>query len=99
MAYFMRQLVKRIVKRSVSLGAHAHDCIVSKAKVNVIRRIVSVECVGTARKWERKNKNMVILLKWNASQLCSVEFRCKIDGTSEKAVPLCRCFVNDISII
>lgn len=53
MAYFMQQLVKRIVKRSVFLDAHAHDCIVSKALVNVIRIIVSVECVGIAEKLKR----------------------------------------------
>lgn len=47
---FMRQLVKRIVKCSAFSDAHDRDCIVSKAKVNVIRRIVSAECVGTARK-------------------------------------------------
>lgn len=96
----MRQLVKRIVKCSVSLGAHARDCIVSKAKVNVIRRIVSVECVRIARKWERKNKKHGHSIEMeHTPSYAWWNFVFKIDETSEKAVPLCRCFVNDISII
>lgn len=82
MAYFMRQLVKRIVKCSVSLDAHGHDCIVSKAKVNVIRRIVSVECVRIAR--NERTKNMVILLKWNTLSTARWNFTVKLMGQVKK---------------
>lgn len=71
-AYFMQQLVKRIVKCSVFLGVHAHDCIVSKASVNVIRIIVSVECVGIAEKLERIKKNIVIFIELTQTQLNSM---------------------------
>lgn len=61
-AYFKRQLVKRIVKYSVFLDGHVHECTVSKASVNVIRMIVSLECVRTAEKSERNRKNDYFLL-------------------------------------
>lgn len=46
--HIMRQLVKRIVKRSAFLGSHSYCCIVSKASVAVIRTIVATECVRIA---------------------------------------------------
>lgn len=52
----MQQLVKHIVKYSAFFDAHAHDCNVSKAMVNVIRTIVSAECVGIAEKWGVQEK-------------------------------------------
>lgn len=85
----MQQLVKRIVKCSVSLDAHAHDCIVSKAAVNVIRRTVSAECVGIARKSKRRGKKWLFCFtEIVQTQLNLVKFYCKFGDASEKSVPI-----------